>query len=416
MYSCMQHKNHIIVVGAGFGGITTALMLAKKIHRVPDYDIILIDRNEYQLYTPALYEIAAVPHREADVIALKSIAAIPIARIVARRPVRFIQNHLSAIDRERREIIFHDGSRLPWRFLVLALGSETSYFNIPGLAQHGHPLKKFEDAIRIRNAIESRLASTTPARIVVGGAGPSGVELIAELANFICMVQKDLPGRARICQHQLTLIEAGPHILNGFAPSTVTRAMRRLTTLGIEIRTNTAIAKVDPEKICTKNRMCIAYDLLIWTGGVTGLPICQPLALPLTPKGNCMVDEYLRVENNIFVVGDAAGFYDAHTKQLVPWNVPAAESEGRLVAKNIFRAISGRALRPFHPARSYPFVLAIGEKYAIADLVFFRFWGFLGWIAKLLVELRYLFFILPYKDALRVWHRKVILYMSNDRR
>ena len=410
----MQQKNHIVIVGAGFGGITVALTLAKKISRFPEYEIILVDRNDYQLYTPALYEIAAVPHREADAATLKAIAAIPVARIIARRPIRFIQNQLCAIDRQGREIIFDDGSRLSYRFLVLALGSETSYFNIPGLGEYGRPLKKLEDAIRIRNKIEQLLARAQSAHIIVGGAGPSGVELIAELANFICLVQKNLPGTARVCRHRLTLVEAGSHILNGFAPSVVARATKRLAALGIDILTDTTIADVSSEKICTKGGACITYNLLIWTGGVTGLPVCQPLLLSLTPKGNCAVDEYLGAGEDIFAVGDAAGFQNPRTKQFVPWNVPAAEAEGRTVAKNILRAIAHRPLCPFHPPKSYPFVLAVGEKYAIADLVFLRFWGLLGWMTKLLVELRYLFFILPPGEALRVWWRKVRLYVSND--
>lgn len=409
-------RKKIVIAGAGFGGITVVLTLVRMLGRkrlLDRYELVLIDRNAYHLYTPALYEIASIPKGEASATALKSSIAILIEEITAGKPIAFIQETVVALKPQEKQIQL-SGETLEYEYAVIALGSETAYFNIPGLAEHSYPLKRFEDAVRIRNRIEELLRQDRPLSILVAGGGSTGVELIAEFSNFICALQeKVLPQKTR-CEITLTLIEASPEILPGFAPWFVERARRRLEKLGIAVRCNAIITAVLPDTITLGDGRRLPYDLLVWAGGVTGLDVFKSFELPLTKKGNIAVNQFLEAAPDLYAIGDAAGVRDPRTGKLLIWNVPVAEMEAHTVARNIVQSIAGKNKIPFRAMSHYPFILAVGRKYAIADLVVARCWGLLGWGAKLLVELRYLVFILPLVKAIRYWVKAVLLYRAND--
>lgn len=403
----------IVIAGAGFGGITAALTLERWLRQNPDWNIILIDRNPYQLYTPALYEIAAIPKEEVDPTGLKSIIAIPIADIIAGTRISFVRGEVTGLDSDTKTVYLNGGREIGFSFLVLALGSETNYFGIPGLREHALPLKRFEDAVRIRNKIERILTGQGELTLVVGGAGMSGIELVSELSNYVCYVAEKILNRPS-CPVRFILVESSDTVLPGFDPRVSDRAAKRLAELGVEIRTRSRITAATPDGIRLNDTETIPCDMLVWTGGVVGNPVCDAGGLAVTDKKNCAVNEFLEVGNGVSAIGDAAGFIDPRTGEPLPWNIPVAEAEARAIATNIIREITGKPKLPFRPSRNYPYVLAIGRKYAIADLVVIRFWGFAGWCAKLLVELRYLLFVLPLPKAIRIWFKGIHAYTSND--
>lgn len=404
----------IVIAGAGFGGITAARHIARRLRRT-EAEIMLIDRNPYQLYTPALYEIATVPRGAAPTMALKNAMVLPLDRMLAGTGITFIHDELSGLDATTHTLSLRDAGTLPFDYLILALGSETNYFNIPGLKEHAYPLKRFEDAVRIRNRIETLLRDRDTLTIVVGGGGPSGVELVAEFENYICRIQYAVRTDRKVCRHQMVILEGSDTILRGFDPRIIALAQRRLAALGVKICTKTAITKVTETEVYPQEGGApIPCDILIWTGGVAGLASFGNFGLPLGPKGNFPVDEFLRVRDMIFAVGDAAHFVDPRTKNPLPWNASIAEGEAYAAAENVVAAVRGKPLRPFRPARRYPYILTVGKKYAIADMIFFILPGLSGWMIKLLVELRYLMGIFSPLFALRSWWRKVMLYISND--
>lgn len=403
----------IIIAGAGFGGITATRRIAKGLRRT-EAEIMLIDRNPYQLYTPALYEIAALPQGTAPAVALKTTMVLPLDRMLAETGITFVHDELCGLDSKTHTLALRDAGIVSFDYLLLALGSETKYFDIPGLKDHAYPLKRFEDAVRIRNRIETLLRERETLTIVVGGGGPSGVELVAELENFICRIQRAVRADRALCRHTLIVLEGGETILRGFDPRIIALAQRRLTALGITVRTGTTIIKVTEREAYPHEGAPIPCDILIWTGGVAGSASFERFGLPLGPKGNFPVDEFLRVSERIFAVGDAAHFIDPHTKTPLPWNALIAEGEARAAARNIIATVRGKPLQPFRPARHYPYILSVGKKYAVADMVFFILAGWGGWIIKLLVELRYLLGIFSPAFAIRSWWRKVVLYISND--
>ena len=411
----ITERKNIIIVGAGFGGITAMRLLAKKLP--PHFSLILVDRHHHQLYTPALYEIASIPQEMTEDSTLRSSILLSIKEMIHGKPVTHIVDEFVGFDSDPKTIRLKNTGTLTYEYLILALGSETSYFDIPGLQEYGLPLKNFDDAIRMRNAIEYLLKKNEEVHIAVGGAGSAGVELVAEFVNFICIMQEKLLPNVKKCSVTFTLIEAAPDILPGFDPWVIALTKKRLSELGIIIKTNTTITSVSETLITFKNGETQKKDILIWTGGVKGPAIFRSMGLEISSKGSLVVDEYLRTKEPsgaIFAIGDNATCVNPHTQKPVVWNVPVAEEEAKIVAHNVLRLIAGKPMIRFKPWKKYPFVLAVGKKYAIADLIIFRFWGLSGWVAKQLIELRYALSVLPLKKAIPLWWRSVFVSRAND--
>lgn len=413
-----QHeRKHIVIVGAGFGGLRTALTLARHMKPGTEYEIILIDRHHHHLYTPALYEVAAIPREYLNDKSLVSSILIPIPEIIRGLPIKFISDEIIGHDVSDRSLALRAGGALSYEYLVLALGSETNYFNIPGLQEVSIPLKTCDDAALLRNKIETVLKEKSFLQIIVGGAGASGVELIAELVNFTCALKEKIVAAPHICNVTFFLAEASGEILPGFDPWVVTRARTRLQNLGVVIKTGSPITRADARTVFFADGTEQKFDILIWTGGVKGPSALAALHFPTSPKGTLIVGSDLCVMGSagrIFAVGDNAWLENPETKKPLPWNVPVAEDEGRYVARRILNTIRGIPSRPFRPRGRYTFILAVGGKYALADLVFLRIEGTTGWCIKQFVELRYLCFVLPWPRAFMLWWKNVTLYSSND--
>lgn len=411
-------EKRIVVVGAGFGGLTAALTLANDPALISrGYEIILVDRHHHHLYTPGLYEIAAIPREYAGDHTLISSSLIAIREIIRGRHIQFIRGELAGLDAARHRIILQNGGALAYEFLVLALGSETNYFGIPGLKEYALPLKTCDDAARLRNAIETAVRRAPSLEVLIAGGGAAGVEFAAELPNFICALEEKKSPRAGTCAAKILLVEAARQILPGFERHTARRARARLKQLGVEVKTGDPLIAASKRDVTLRSGERVRYDILVWTGGVKGPDILQRLGLPLSPKGTLAVDGALRAgkpEDRIFAVGDNAWLINRRTKKSVAWNVPAAEAEARHAAKQISRIACGKKPRRFRPQRTYPYILAVGKKYAIADLASLRLEGLLGWCAKQLAELRYLLFLLPWPQAIRLWRRKIGFYRAND--
>lgn len=408
-------KKHILILGGGFGGISAAVLFDRCLRRMPELaralEVTLINNHHSHLYTPALYEIAAIPQGEHALKYVKSSIAIPLADIFHDRAVEWLERSIIRIDLERHLVEFENTDSISFDYLIVALGAETSYFNIPGLKEHSFPLKTFGDAVRLRDRVERSIESGEERQIVIGGAGATGVEVAAEFENFICMMQ-DRMARPR-CQVSITLVEGSPEILPGFASSVVAAARQRLQGMGVRMVTNALVTGVSETAITLKDGRTLPYSIFVWTGGVQAASVLQTTGLSLSKKGGLIVDRFLEVKPGIYAVGDNAAFTDSAGKPR-PWNVPVAEAEAKVAVANIIARIKGRALTPFNPEKHYPFILALGRTHAIADLGYIRLAGSLAWMLKLAVELKYLVFILPWWQALAVWWRYVKVSRSND--
>lgn len=410
----METKPCIVILGAGFGGLRTALLLSKAFKRrglEKTCEITIVDRNNYHTYTPTLYEAATTSKETANHIQIKEIITFPIEEILKGAGVRFIKNELKNLDLVNGDVHFIDGTRLKFNYLVLALGSETNYFDIPGLKENSLTLKTFIDAIKIRDKIFDLAESGQgEIKIAIGGGGSTGVELAGEIREWSYEIEEKHPSR-RI---KVVMVEGSPSILPGFPSRLIKLAERRLKKIGVEVLTNKMIQAVDSS----------SYDVLVWTGGVKALGLMGTLPLKIEKRGRVEVagemeclpqSPDLKLYGKIYAIGDAVCFYDPTTGKPIPGVARAALSQADVVAHNIICDLRGKKYHKKYRPMDYPYIVPVGGKWAIAKLGPVIIWGFWGWVLKGLVELNYLISIMPLWKALKIWLRGLRLFIQNDR-
>ncbi|MDP3947537.1 MAG: FAD-dependent oxidoreductase [bacterium] len=443
-----QPLRTIIILGVGFGGLRAATKIAKKLQRLDlldRYEVVLIDRNDYHTYTPTLYEIATTSKETADAIKLKSIVAFPVSALIAGLPIRFIKAEVELLDLKEGDVHLSNGQKLVFDCLVFALGSETNFFDIPGLKEHALDLKTFAGALKIRDALTKRPAGPHtktfgvgaggapaspssqggPLRVVIGGGGSTGVELGAEILEWACETKEK-----KACLTTVTIIEVGPSILGGFDPRVVRAVETRLEKLGVAIETGETIESVATKEIQLKSGRRIPYDVLVWAGGVRASRTLSAMPLKREKRGRIEVGETLeclpetpdlKLHGEIYGLGDAICFYDPATKRPMPGVARAAIIQADIVAHNaiedikategISRKIRHKVYRPMN----YPYIIPVGGKYAVAKFGPVIIKGFMGWVLKGLVEFYYLKSIMPLGKTLRTWFAGLKIFIQNDR-
>lgn len=440
-------KKNIIILGAGFGGSACARTLEDIRRAHPssfnNFNIVLVDKKNYYLYTPSLYEIATTAPDDAAPLALKRAVGIPIEDIVARTSIRFVQGNVANVDLAKKTISFEDGTALPYEYLVYAIGSEPTYFGIPGVKEHAISLKWLEDAIRIRAEVKRKYdtkSSGETLAVVIGGGGPAGIEVAAELIGYIKKLNQRT-GKNIPCFP--IIVDGGAHVLPGFDDFTVTKATARLLSVGVRLKCGFVIARADEKAVYVKHapppqapagspppqeqqsvtEEALPYDLFIWGGGVQAASVPSGDCLAKEKRGRietnqCLTctatGEHLEITKNVFAIGDVACFTDPKTKRAMPGTAQVAVAEGKAVAYNIHRAIEGKPQVPFTPKAAYPFVIPIGGKYAIAKIGPVRFSGFSGWVFAQFVELYYFYSVTRNPAVIHRWWRDIKIFTRND--
>ncbi|MEK7508039.1 MAG: FAD-dependent oxidoreductase [Patescibacteria group bacterium] len=420
----------IAILGTGFGGLRAAKILARNIHNFnfsSKYEILLIDKNSHQTYTPLLYEVATTSKGAASLCDLHGIATYNIKNLLTRSCVRFVQKEIADIDPASGTITFTDGERAMCEYIVLALGSEANFFNIPGLREHALPLKTFTDAIKIRDAFWN-IAMEKPGeiRIVIGGGGSTGVELAAEFKNLCGQIETEFEG----CKLIVTVVESSDSVLQGFDNRIVEAATRQLKKLGVIITTGKKISSVDRNRAAFDNGGTIDFDVFVWTGGVKGPAILANTQIQLENQNRAIVGSGMeclsRNSNSTFAsrvygLGDNICFYNSKTKRPVPGIARAVISQADIVAWNITEEIRAAEhanhrprFREYKPVE-YPYVIPVGGKFAVAKIGPIILKGVSGWIFKGLVELSYLLSIMPTLEALRIWFKGLSIFMRNEK-
>lgn len=403
---------NIVILGGGFGGIACARELARLLRRyglAREFLPILIDRQPGQLYQPALYEVATAAPPDASALELKRAAVVPYEEILAGTGVRFVQTEVTGIDLEHKVVRTTSEPLLPFRHLVLALGAEPNFFGIPGMAEHACSFQSFKEIIRLRNRIAERIAAGVRLPIAVCGGGSTGVEVAAELMGL---------GRALAWERpNVILIEACPAILTGFPEATVRAATRRLAGIGVTIRADTRVTAADSMGLTLETARGATERLetlaTIWAGGIKPNRLLEAVLVPHAERGGAAVAETLLCAPGVWAIGDNACLIDPETKQPLPAVARHAIEQGKHAARNIVRRIRHKTALPY-PIRQYPYVIPVGAKWAIADLLAFRLIGFSGWCVKQAIELVYLSSILPCSRAVRIWLRGLSIYIQND--
>ena len=384
--------HEIVIAGAGYAGLHVALRLTARLdYGRPEVNITLIDKYDYHQVLTELPRVAAGVRPAQEV-------RLPLDQVLNRR-VKFVRTTLTGFDLAGRRVLT-EASPLPYTRLVLALGSKPNDFGIPGLAERALTLWSVDDAKRVLAAVETNIAAaaaeTDPARqrrlltVVIGGGGATGVELAGELAET-------LPEEAR--KHDLPpeygkviLIDAGPTILAGSSPGLTDRANQILKDLGVEVRTNSAVARATAEGFVLKSGETIEGGVFVWAGGVKAPEVVQGSGLPIGHNGRVKVDQYLRALDhpNIYVAGDLASVTDPETGRALPPTAQIALEEGETVAHNLFAEIEGREqdLEAFKFVNK-GYVVSVGGRSGVADVAGRTFGGRLAHILKDAIEWEY---------------------------
>ncbi len=378
----------IVVLGGGFAGKTVVEGLAKRLPG--SAHILLIDRHNYHLFTPMLYEAATFAVVPSDI-------AYPLRQCTGRVGADFRRANVRGVDFTRRWVLLDD-DEIAFDYLVIALGSTTNFFGSDAARQHALPMKQLEDGIAIRNRVVDMLeqASTTSDPVqrassltfVVVGGGATGVETAGALADLLQrVVPLDYP-HLDVREARVILVEAGPELLGHMSSRMAAIALRDLRNMSVDVRLGTRAATVEPGRVVLSDGSTVFAQTIIWSAGVEAPSVVAKLDAPHGPRGRLIVDKYLQVHDRpgVYAVGDSAQIEDSRTHRPVPELAAAAEQQGRAVARNIAGSIAGRRQFTFHYL-DLGNVVALGHRSGVALIGGVLIQGFAGWLAWRVVHL-----------------------------
>ena len=378
---------HVVIIGAGFGGLQAAMALGQAAVRVT-----IIDRKNHHLFQPLLYQVATAELSPADI-------AVPIRAIVRhQKTTQVIMAEVTGIDVEGRRVLMGERS-VSYDYLVLSTGSWHSYFGHDDWGHYAPGLKSITDATDIRRkillAFEAAELEPDPDKqqalltFVIVGGGPTGVEMagaIAELARK--SIVKDFR-HINSASARILLVEAAPHILATFPDSLARKAQKKLERMGVEIKMGTPVTNVDAEGVQV-NGQHIATHTVIWAAGVQASSAGKWLDAETDKAGRVLVLSDLTVPHHseVFVIGDSSHIMTS--EKPLPGVAPVAMQQGRYVASVIRRRLRGdQAVRPFHYVDKGN-LATVGRSFAIADVKNLHLSGFIAWVTWLVVHIFYL--------------------------
>jgi len=377
---------HVVIIGAGFGGLEAARALGRAPLRVT-----LLDRNNHHLFQPLLYQVATASLSPADI-------ASPIRRVVSRQlNTQVLLADVKAIDAAHQVLLLDEDDEMAYDYLIVAAGASHAYFGHPEWAVLAPGLKTLEDALAIRRQVLLAFEKAERAHdeaerkrlltFVIVGGGPTGVELAGALAEIAHYSLSDEFRTIEPEHSRIVLIERGPTILPTF-PEPLRRAARKsLERLDVEVHEGgTGVTAIEPGLVKFDNHT-LAAGTVLWAAGVAASPLGASLGAPLDRAGRVIVNPDLSVPGlqEIFVIGDLAVFsYQGGTP--LPGVAPVAQQQGRHAARNVERLIRSLPTRPFHYV-NYGNMATIGRGSAVADFGRVHLSGFIGWLAWLFIHI-----------------------------
>ncbi|MDT0643791.1 NAD(P)/FAD-dependent oxidoreductase [Zunongwangia sp. F363] len=404
----------IIIIGGGFAGINLARSLAGN----SQFQITLVDKNNYNFFPPLLYQVSTGYLDPSSI-------TYPIRNLFrGKENFHFWMGELQEVVPQQKKIILDNGE-LPYDYLVLATGTKTNFFGLEQLKEHAIPMKTLEDALSMRNILLQRLEAASRIKdkeerlpwltMVIGGGGPTGVEIsgmFAELRNNT--IRKEFPELAG-SGAKIYLVNGGNELLSPMSKKSQEYALKNLKQMGVDVVLNTRIVDYDGEKVSLKNGKYIRSKNLIWATGVTGL-IFKGIPTEAYDRGNRLkVNEINQVEGleNIFAIGDCCiqrtdpAFPEGH-----PQLAQVAIQQGKNLAKNFRRIENSQDTKAFKYNDKGSMAI-IGSSKAVADIPRpkLHFSGFIAWFMWVFIHL---FSLINYRNRIRTFYNWSIEYFTRN--
>jgi NADH:ubiquinone reductase (H+-translocating) len=410
--------HHVVIIGGGFGGLYTAKTLAKA-----NVDVTLIDKRNFHLFQPLLYQVATGTLSPADI-------SSPLRAVFRKsKNTRVMLGEVNDIDPEGQEIILGDRT-IPYDTLVVATGANHSYYGNDNWRPMAPGLKTVEDAIEIRrrifSAFEAAEKETDPElrrawlTFVIVGAGPTGVELAGAISELAYKTLKEDFRNINTEETKILLLQGGDRVLPHMVPQLSQVAKDSLQKLGVVTQTNTRVTNIENDIVTFKQGdeiQQIASKTILWAAGVKGSSMGQVLAnrtgVECDRSGRVIVEPDLTIKGykNIFVIGDLGNFSHQDGKPL-PGVAPVAKQEGEYVAKLIQKRLQGQKLKDFR-YNDVGSLAMIGKNLAVVDLSFIKLQGFLAWVFWLIVHI---YFLIEFDTKLLVVFQWAWNYITRSRR
>ena len=376
-----MNRPKVVILGGGFGGLAAARALYK------DADVTVVDRHNYQTFLPLLYQVSTAG-LAADHV------AYPIRGALRKTSVKFRMASPINIDHRNKEVKLDSSEVLKFDHLIVALGSVTADFGIPGVKEFALGMKSVSEALTIRAEIMRRFEDLcrfeddTKFSVTVIGGGPTGVEMAGAIAELIRGPLKS--DQAQVAKNiNVTLIEAGPRLLPPFAPSLSARTKKDLEKLGVKVLLNTAVKELAHRKIFLKDGTSLQSEVTIWAAGVKGADAMKDLNLPIEAN-RVAVEPTMQVKNYpyLWALGDIAGAKGKDGAPL-PMVAPVAIQQGKFIAKQIKRISQNKKLEHFKYLDKGS-MATIGRNKAVVQVRWFKLAGPLAWLVWLWLHLFYL--------------------------
>ncbi|MBI5315008.1 MAG: NAD(P)/FAD-dependent oxidoreductase [Nitrospirae bacterium] len=380
----LNGKPRVLILGGGFGGMYAALEFDRALGRGAALDVTLVNHDNFFLFTPMLHEVAASDLDSTNIVS-------PIRKLLRR--VAFFHGEIEAIDLVQKRVGLSHGHEqhchsLPYDHLVLALGSTTNFFDIPGLADRAFTMKSLSDAMALRNHLIANLeeadfecgGAPRPSLLnfVVAGGGFAGVETIAAMNDFLREAVQFFP-HLREERLRIILVSSGRVILPELGEKLGRYAQRKLAEQKVEIRLNCKVTAVKDQDVTLSDGTTITTNTLVWTAGISPHALLNTLPCEKA-KGRVLVNEYLEVAGwpGVWALGDCALVPDRKTGAFHPPTAQHALREGQIAAQNILATVRRGWKKPFVYS-TIGLLAPIGKRTGVANILGVNFSGFIAW-------------------------------------
>jgi NADH dehydrogenase len=359
----------------------TAVELEEKVRRLGDVEVVLVDRNDFHQYVHLAYEIVTGVKKVSDL-------TVPLSELLEKRRIRFVQANVDAIDLVNK-VVKTDSGDVPYSELVVALGSEPSYYNIKGVEEHAFCVCSVEAAAQVRDELMKVMAQEEKPKIVVGGGGFTGVELAGEIADEL-----------KCC---VTVIEGSEGLLPSWGiPEFSRKVAAVLAEMGVEFILGKSIAEVKSDVVVLNDGSQVEFSVFVWASGVQASRIARESGFRTGKNGRVMIDEFCEAVGfpGVYVVGDCALVADPRSGDVLPQCVEVALQQAEVVAENLYADVMGAEKTEYVPKFS-GLILAVGERYGIGRISGVELEGRLALTVKKLIHLHYVYQIAGLGQMLR---------------